>query len=273
MPSLTDRTNILAWQHFLHSQGFALPKFGIDGDFGSETADATRGYQTREGLPTTGDADAATLARAAQQGFVLPGPPAIIPPDQAGSGFPPPPKGLKAPTVESQQILFGPLVAVSAPVPGNPEAIRITNHFDLDNVVRITIPELAGIPGAPANGAIFWHRKAVGQMQALWGAWNQAGLVGRVLGWGGSFVPRYIRGSTTQLSNHAFAVAFDINVPWNGLGVQPALVGKTGSVRELVPLANRLGFFWGGHYKTRADGMHFEVARIMTAEEIAAALT
>jgi len=271
MPSLTDRTDIFAWQNFLHGRGFALPRFGVDGDFGGETADATRAYQTQEGLSVTGDADAATLAHAATQGFVLPGHPTNVPPEQSGPGWPPRPADLTPPSVASQQALFGPLEAVSAPIEGNPEAIRIINGF-AQNIVRVPIPELAGISGAPGNGSIWWHQKATAQIQALWTAWGRAGLVGRVLGWGGSYVPRYIRGSTTQLSNHAFGVAFDIDVPWNMLGAQPALVGHTGCVRELVPIANKLGFYWGGHYQGRLDGMHFEVAKLMTAEQIAAAI-
>ena len=63
-----------------------------------------------------------------------------------------------------------------------------------------------------------------------------------------------------MLSNHAFGTAFDINVPFNPLGARPALIGKQGSVRELVPIANEHGFFWGGHFGKRPDGMHFEVA-------------
>jgi len=27
-----------------------------------------------------------------------------------------------------------------------------------------------------------------------------------------------------------------------------------------VPLANKWGFYWGGHFGGRLDGMHFEVA-------------
>jgi len=27
-----------------------------------------------------------------------------------------------------------------------------------------------------------------------------------------------------------------------------------------VPIANRFGFYWGGHYQSRMDGMHFEIA-------------
>jgi hypothetical protein len=62
--------------------------------------------------------------------------------------------------------------------------------------------------------------------------------------------------------SNCFGSAFDINVPWNGLGVQPALKGKMGSVRELVPLAHRFGLYWGGHFQ-RQDGMHFEVAKLL----------
>jgi hypothetical protein len=38
--------------------------------------------------------------------------------------------------------------------------------------------------------------------------------------------------------------------------------GKKGSVRELVPIANKHGIYRGGHFKGRPDGMHFEVARV-----------
>jgi hypothetical protein len=82
-----------------------------------------------------------------------------------------------------------------------------------------------------------------------------------VLTWEGSFAPRFVRGSNVTLSNHAWGTAFDINYAWNTLGAQPALRGQKGSVRELVPIANEFGFYWGGHFKGRADGMHFEVAR------------
>jgi D-alanyl-D-alanine carboxypeptidase-like protein len=50
-------------------------------------------------------------------------------------------------------------------------------------------------------------------------------------------------------------------VAFNPLGAQPALVGRPGSVRELAPIANQHGFYWGGHF-TRLDGMHFEVAKL-----------
>jgi hypothetical protein len=74
-------------------------------------------------------------------------------------------------------------------------------------------------------------------------------------------VPRFIRGSRTTLSNHAFGTAFDINCDFNRLGHTPALMGERGCVREMVRIAHENGFYWGGHF-TRLDGMHFEVAKL-----------
>ena len=106
---------------------------------------------------------------------------------------------------------------------------------------------------------MLFHKLAAAQLQALWEAWEKAGLLKQVLTFEGAFVARFIRGSTSTLSNHAFGSAFDINYRWNKLGARPALVGETGSVRELVPIAHEHGFYWGGHFNRR-DGMHFEVA-------------
>lgn len=69
-------------------------------------------------------------------------------------------------------------------------------------------------------------------------------LIRLVLTYAGSFDPRFIRGSTTTLSNHAFGSAFDINAEWNPLGHTPAPKGTEGSVRELVPIAHEYGFYW-----------------------------
>ncbi len=94
----------------------------------------------------------------------------------------------------------------------------------------------------------------------MWADWEAAKLLDRILVYDGSFVPRFVRGSRTVLSNHAYGSAFDINERYNKLGKRAALVGERGCVRELVPIANLWGFCWGGHYNGRPDSMHFEVA-------------
>jgi len=73
--------------------------------------------------------------------------------------------------------------------------------------------------------------------------------------YGGCFVPRFIAGTTT-LSNHAFGLAFDLNVPENQRGT----VGRIN--RQVVQIFGTWGFTWGGvwHY---TDPMHFELNRIV----------
>lgn len=251
------------WQFFLIGQGITV-EGGADGDFGANTAEATREFQRRSGVPPTGKVDNPTLAAAMTRGFVVVDD--ADDEDTSGPNFPPPPDFNPLPNNAARQAKFGPLEFVAAPVPGNPENIRITGTWEQDNLVMLTIPQLAGIsiPGAGvSSGRARFHRKAATQFVALWAAWETAGLKDRVLTWGGSFMPRFIRGlaGSESLSVHAFGCAFDINMAQNALGAEPARVGQPGSVRELVRIANDHGFYWGGHF-SRRDGMHFEVAQL-----------
>jgi hypothetical protein len=50
------------------------------------------------------------------------------------------------------------------------------------------------------------------------------------------------------------------NAAFNPLGADPATFGEKGCLYELVPIANNHGFFWGGHFRRRKDGVHFELA-------------
>jgi len=144
-------------------------------------------------------------------------------------------------------------------MPGNRENIHILGTWQQDNIIDVPIPQLRKALGSKAPKTMQFHRLAAKQLQSLWHAWASAKLVDRILSYDGAFNSRFVRGST-NLSNHAFGTAFDINARYNERGVRPALVGAKGSVRELVPIANSWGFFWGGHYQTTLDGMHFEVA-------------
>ena len=64
----------------------------------------------------------------------------------------------------------------------------------------------------PRPRRIWFYKAAHGQLRDLWQAWEDAGLLDRLTNWGGSYVPRFIRGSRTTLSNHAFGTAFDLAV-------------------------------------------------------------
>ncbi len=141
--------------------------------------------------------------------------------------------------------------------------IRITNGWERQHLVEVFIPQLAHVPGGN-GGRLRFHRVAAEQLRRLFAAWEAAGLLHLLKTFDGAWVPRTIRLHPRVLSNHAYGTAFDINAAWNGMLRVPALVGQPGSVRELVPLANAHGFYWGGHWnfdgKGAADGMHFEWA-------------
>ncbi len=143
------------------------------------------------------------------------------------------------------------------------DMVTITNGWDREHIVDVFIPQLARIPGGN-GGKLKFHRVAAEQLKRLWAAWEAAGLLRLVKTFDGAWVARTIRLKPTVLSNHAYGTAFDINAKWNGLMRVAALVGQEGSVRELVPLANAHGFYWGGHWnydgKGASDGMHFEWA-------------
>lgn len=250
--------DVKRWQFFLIGQGLEV---GLaDGIFGGRSHLATLAFQQRHGLVADGIVANRTVGQAALLGFEIVN---DLAEDINSAGFPPKPSFKQLTGTAARQSVFGKFKFESRPIPGNPENIRILGDWVERNIVVITVPQLAGIPGAGSTGKIQFHRLAADQMVNLWQAWENEGLIDRVLSWGGSFVPRFIRGSRTTLSNHAFASAFDINVPFNALGAIPALVGKKGSVRELVPLAHKHGFYWGGHFAGRPDGMHFEIAKIL----------
>ncbi|MHC5363139.1 M15 family metallopeptidase [Myroides sp. LJL110] len=166
--------------------------------------------------------------------------------------------------LESDELLFqtfGEIEFIHQPTRDNPERVLIVNDFETQNIVQVDIPQLKHIFGAK-DRVIRFHRKAREQLRGFFNEVEKQGMLSLLLSYGGSYNPRFIRGSTTKLSNHCFGTAFDINMQWNGFNKQPQVLGKKGSIRELVPLANEYGFYWGGHF-TRQDGMHFEVAKVL----------
>ncbi len=245
---------VTAWQQFLRGEG--LDPGPADGQFGEHTRDATRAFQEKYGLGTDGVAGRVTLLKAADQGLELFEEPAD---DQTSSNFPPRPS-FEPLSDAGRAAIFSTFNYVPAPTADNPEAISILGTWEEDNIVKVSIPQLRTALGGKAPQSMRVHKLASPQIQALWAAWESAGLLKRVLTYDGAFVARFIRGSRTKLSNHSFGTAFDINYEWNKLGHRPALVGQQGSVRELVAIANAHGLYWGGHFETRPDGMHFEIA-------------
>jgi|SRR5688572_2174508 len=242
------------WEIFLRGQDLLTDK-EVDTHYTVETLEATRRFQIRYQVGFDGVAGNRTIGYAmAHLGFEIF--------DLSSPDFPAKPPDAKPLTFEERQAKLGEVRFEAAPTPDNPEAIRITNDWKRQNLIRVDIPQLRGVYGAPANGVIDFNKAAAGQLQAMFEEWEKEGLLGNLLSWGGAFAPRFIRGSRRTLSQHTHASAIDLNVPWNPLGARGALVGQKGSVRELALSAYRHGFFWGGWF-SRRDPMHLEVFKIL----------
>lgn len=246
------------WQIFLRGLR-SSSSIVVDGVFGDATDQETKDFQRSKRLAADGIVGNSTFAAAMKDGFVLVD---DQDEDKNGPNWPPKPSYGPLPGADREK-LFGKFSYVSAPIPSNPEAIRITDGWADKNISRVSIPQLAGISGAPKGGTIQIHSSLVPQLTKMFAAWEEASLLSSLLTWDGSWVPRFSRGSRSYLSNHSWGSAFDINVRWNGLGVRPALIGERGSVRELVEIAYEHGFYWGGWFSRRPDGMHFEAYKVL----------
>lgn len=81
---------------------------------------------------------------------------------------------------------------------------------------------------------------------------------------------RFVRGSTTTVSNHAYGRAIDINSESNPMST----TFQSNIPPAVVKMWIDHGFYWGGHYSTRYDTMHFEyVATLAEASTFYAKLT
>lgn len=69
----------------------------------------------------------------------------------------------------------------------------------------------------------------------------------------GAYNPRFIRGSTTKWSNHAYGAAIDLNAEDNGFGKGHGTIPQ-----PVIDAFKRQGARWGGDYRGRTDPMHFE---------------
>ena len=109
----------------------------------------------------------------------------------------------------------------------------------------------------PILGAVTCNRLIFPQLKAALQDIEQQGLADKIhpSEYAGCYYPRFIAG-TTQLSNHAFGLALDLNTPGNQRGT----VGQMD--RSVVQVFEKWGFTWGGtwHY---TDPMHFEMNRLV----------
>lgn len=238
---------VVAWQNFLTGQ--KLLEAAADGVFGPVTERATKSFQQRFNLSSDGVVGRSTWSTALTQGFAM-----MI----DNEDWPQRPSNLRPLTTSAKHEIFGRIIFDHRPISGNRENIIITNNFEKESITVVDVPELAEATEGQYT-RMSWNVRGVKRLRAFFADLKANNLLHHIISYEGSWVPRLIRGSRTSLSSHAWGTAFDINYYWNKLGHEPAALGAHGSVRELVPLANKHGFFWGGHF-ARRDGMHFELA-------------
>ncbi len=236
------------WQYFLIDLKYGY--IYADGDFGKLTKKATVDFQKKNGLVADGIVGKNTYLKAFHLGYNV----------EEARNWPPKPDFRPLSSYRQRVNLFGEFKY--RPANDGTDNIIVNKKWARKNITGVVIPQLKGVKGASRSRKIWFHKKAADQLRDMFQAWDDAGLANRILSYHGSYVPRYVRGRRGRtLSNHSWGSAFDVNYKWNRLGHEPALVGRKGSVRELVQIANEHGFYWGGHF-SRRDGMHFEVAKI-----------
>ena len=291
----------LAWQAFLAGEGLFEGHYARN--FGPKTEAATRAFQDHGGYIETGEVSRDELIRALNLGFAPPDSwlrAALAAGDIVQDNFDrsasEPASGVKHCMADGQpvgymnptwpqpsdldgdgradlvylgeagrQALWGPVEFEL--IKGSPKQL---GDWGDKNIIRVHVPQLAGVDryGNPSSGNVHFHRLAAPQLLGAFQQVEDEGLLGLVLSFGGAYVFRFIRGSTKTLSNHAFGVAIDLNMKENGLGKRPALLGEAGTLRRVAPIFERWGFFWGGYYRNRKDGMHFECVKRFGSAEI-----
>lgn len=81
-----------------------------------------------------------------------------------------------------------------------------------------------------------------------------------VLGSAGMLCCRYVRGSTSSISNHSWGTAIDLTLN-NVLDKRGDGMVQYG-LTVIAPIFNEHGWYWGAAFKTE-DAMHFEVGRAL----------
>jgi hypothetical protein len=85
-----------------------------------------------------------------------------------------------------------------------------------------------------------------------------------VLGTQGMLCVRYVRGSTTNFSNHAWGTAIDMTI--GGILTQRGSTDMTQGLVDLAPFMAAESFFWGAGFSPTVDGMHFEASNELIAQ-------
>ena len=78
------------------------------------------------------------------------------------------------------------------------------------------------------------------------------------LGSAGMLCCRFVRGSTTSISNHSWGTAIDLTI--NGVLDKRGNGQVQYGLALIAPIFNQHGWYWGAGFATE-DGMHFEISQ------------
>lgn len=122
-------------------------------------------------------------------------------------------------------------------------------------------PFVMRLEGTPIKSIMFHKKAALALSEALYEIWDAYGHdqakidAAGVSRYDGAYNHRFIRGSSTKWSNHAYGAAIDINGQDNGFNT-----GHGNMPKIVIDAFKRQGARWGGDYHGRTDPMHFEFA-------------
>lgn len=176
-------------------------------------------------------------------------------------------------TNASRKATFGAFRWQLDPQPGNPEHIRITGGWAEANISFVRIPQLTDAHGGHGR-LVLLHVKAHQPFLDFFADLEASGLMPLVHRFNGSWVPRFKRQPGTveariarcrtlgeaALSNHCWGTAIDLNAAEWPLG---APVPADAPWRLVGACARRHGIMPGMDFRSRPDGMHFELGRVV----------
>ncbi len=205
--------------------GYAMPKYGADGDFSAKT---------------TGETMAAVMAW--QRDNLVDG---TLSDEEFALLMGQVPESVEAKEMEFAPVYHGQRALVAAY--GKPW--DDVNAFWQEWGAACKLPpELARLT---RRGVVWVHKDLVAPLSAALEDVCDAGLASKIKTYHGCYNVRKVRGSATQRSTHTWGLAVDFNAATNGLGMKPTM--DPGVVEAFTSR----GFVWGGKFR-RKDGMHFQ---------------
>lgn len=221
----------------------------VNGVYDARTEEAVKGFQRLSGLQADGAFGLRTSTAAQAQKFV---PLDFLEDVRTSPETVAPPKF--RPLTQAQKVeKFGvPGQVAVSPTPGGP--ITPGKAFQ-KKLVEVDLTRW--FPNIYGARKVTLHKLVLKQFEAFFSA--IALTDARPGTCAGAWVPRYVRGSTTVFSSHAFGTAIDFDAALDPLGS-----ASSSGARLRAVAANSVGLYWGGHFK-RLDPMHFEA--VFTDEE------